>query len=88
MEYLIALVFAAVIFAAQTVLFRKTERKVLHFLPLIVIGVLYAAALVLFLSDLDRTGGFLMNTLVALILTGAATLALLADGVAWLIEKV
>lgn len=45
-------------------------------------------ALGLFLSDLGRTGGVLMNTLTALILTGANTLALAADGVAWLIEKV
>lgn len=38
MEYVIALVFAAGIFALQTVLFRTTGRKILHFIPLIAIG--------------------------------------------------
>ena len=85
---LVFLVLAAAVCGIQSVLFAKTSRRILHFLPLIVIGAVYLTAFGLYLSDLNRNGGVLMNTIFAYVIAIFNTSALVGDGIAWLIEKV
>ncbi len=83
-----SVVFAAGAFALQMLLFRKTERKILRLILLFVVGLLYAAAIILFALDIGKNGGYLFNTLIALIISWIATVMLVADAAAWLVEKV
>ncbi len=86
---LIALPFAVGIFAVQNLLFCKTSRTLIHLIPILVIGIFYLAALGLVIYDTVAPSGCVkMNTLYALILAAADTVALIAVGIAWLIEKV
>ena len=79
---------AAATFVLQMLLFHKTERKILHFIPAFAVGLLYTAAIILFVLDLGKSGGYLFNSLIALIISWIGTVALVADAAAWLIEKV
>lgn len=86
---LIAIPFAAVIFAVQSWLFRKFSRKIVHWIPVFVVAAVYLISLALVISDLVVPSGCVkINTLYALILSSGDTVALLAVGTAWLIEKV
>ena len=86
---LISIPFAVAVFAVQTLLFSKTSRTIIHLIPIFVIGMFYLTALGLVISDIAAPSGCVkMNTLYALILAVADTVALIADGTAWLIEKV
>ena len=88
-----AVIYGAVMFFAQTALFRRSSRKIVHILPLIVIGLVYVTALFLPLGDqimaqLDRNDGYSFYAFVALLVSGVNTVGLVADGVAWLVWKV
>ena len=86
---LIAIPFAVGIFAVQTLLFRKSSRTIVHLIPVFAVAAVYLAALGLLISDIVAPSGCVkMNTLYALILASADTVALTAVGIAWLIEKV
>lgn len=86
---LLAIPAAVGIFAVQTMLFRKTSRTLIHLIPVLVVAAVYLAALGLVISDVVAPAGCVkMNTLYALILSAADTVALIAVGAAWLIEKV
>ena len=86
---LIAIPFAVGIFAVQTLLFRKSSRTIVHLIPVCAVAAVYRAALGLLISDIVAPSGCVkMNTLYALILAAADTVALTAVGIAWLIEKV
>lgn len=86
---LIAIPFAVGIFAVQTLLFRKSSRTIVHLIPVFAVAAGYLAALGLLISDIVAPSGCVkMNTLYALILAAADTVALTAVGIAWLIEKV
>jgi hypothetical protein len=86
---LIAMSFAVGVYAVQTMLFRKSSRTCIHLIPVFAIGIIYLLALGLAVSDLVMPSGCVkMNTLYALILAAADTVALFADGTAWLIEKI
>ena len=84
-------IYAGGIFILQRILFARTSRKGLHCIPLYLIGFVYLFAIGCFLYDtlgFSVHDGFLFYTLMAWILLGINTIALLADGIAWLIEKV
>lgn len=83
-----SIVVAAATFVLQMLLFHKTERKILRFIPLFVVGLLYVVAIILFVLDFSKSGGYLFNTLMALIISWIGTVALVADAAAWLVEKV
>ncbi len=83
-----ALFFSIITFIVQLILFRKSSHVICHFIPLMCIGCIYLVSLGLFVSEINQSGGVLMNTLYSFILTGVNTTALIADGCAWLIEKV
>ena len=83
-----SVVVAASTFAVQMLIFRKTARKILRLIPLFVVGLLYTAAIILFTLDFFKSGGYLFNTLIALIISSVGTAMLVADAVAWLVEKV
>ena len=93
MPIIIAILYAVLLFAAQTILFRKTEKRIVHWIPLMFIGLVYLTALVLpildpILAELGRNDGYSFYTFAALLTAGVNTVGLAADGVAWLIEKV
>lgn len=84
----LVLITAIITFSLQSLIFKKCSRPVFHFIPLICIGCIYLVSLGLFISELHQSGGVKMSTLYSFILTGVNTVALVADGCAWLIEKV
>ena len=89
----IAVLYAVVLFVVQTMLFRKTEKRIVHWIPLLFIGLVYLTALVLpildpIMAELGRNDGYSFYTFAALLTAGINTVGLAADGVAWLIEKV
>lgn len=93
MPVIIAIIYAAALFAAQTLLFRKTEKRLLHMLPLAVITLVYLVALCLPMADtvmteLGRNDGYSFYSFAALLSAGINTCGLIGDGVAWLVEKV
>ncbi len=86
---LITLLIAAATFALQSFLFQKCTRTIFHLIPVILIGCVYLSALGLFLADiLLPSGGYRFYAAMSFLITGVNTVALIADGVAWLIEKV
>jgi len=85
---ILVLLTAIVTFSLQSLIFKKCSRPILHFFPLICIGCIYLVSLGLFISELYQSGGVKTSTLYSFILTGVNTVALVADGCAWLIEKV
>jgi len=93
MLILLAVLYAVCVFLIQTMLFRKTSRKILHAIPLMGIGGIYIIALFLPLADsvmteLGRNDGYSFYSFAALLTAGINTLGLFADGAAWLVEKV
>jgi len=93
MLIVIAVLYAVLLFVCQMILFRKTPRRIHHMIPLIVIGGVYLAALLLPAADgimaaLGRNDGYSFYAFAAWITAGINTLGLAANGIAWLIEKV
>ncbi len=89
----IAIIYAVLLFTVQTILFQKTTKKILHMIPLLIIGLVYFAALLLPFADkvmmeLGRNDGYSFYSFVASLVAGINTLGLAADGTVWLIEKV
>ena len=86
---LLAIPIAVGIFAVQTMLFRKTSKMLIHLIPVFAVAAVYLAALGLVISDVIAPSGCVkMNTLYAWILSAGDTVALIAVGAAWLIEKI
>ncbi len=80
---------AVIAFSLQSFLFKKCSRPIFHLLPVIGIVCIYLISFGLFLVDvIEPSGGFLGFKFFSYIITAVNTVALLADGVAWLIEKV
>ncbi len=93
MLILLAVLYAVIVFIVQTMLFRHTSKTIIHTIPLMVIGAVYILALLMPLADqvmieLGRNDGYSFYSFVALLVAGNNTLGLIADGAAWLIEKV
>jgi len=93
MLILLAVLYAVIVFVVQTMLFRHTSGKMIRMIPLMVIGAGYLIAVLLPLADqvmieLGRNDGYAFYSFAALIAAGINTLGLIADGAAWLIEKV
>lgn len=83
-----SILLAGIVIGIQTILFRQTQKKVLHLLPLIVIGGIYIVALAFVIADLDNEGGVAINIIFAQIISVINTIALASDGVAWLIQVI
>ena len=93
MPVIIAIIYAAALFTVQTLLFRKTKKRLLHLLPLAVIALVYLVALCLPIADtvmtgLGRNDGYAFYSFAAMLTAGINTVGLIADGAAWLVEKV
>lgn len=87
----ITALYAAGIFLLQRILFLKTSKTIFHCFPLYIIYFVYLATAGCFLYDtlgFSSHDGFLFRSLMAWIIIGINTAALLADGIAWLIEKI
>ncbi len=92
MPIAIGIIYAAIVFAAQILLFRKTQKRLLHLLPLAVIALAYLIALCLPIADtvmtgLGRNDGYNFYSFAALLTAGINTCGLIGDGIAWLLEK-
>ncbi len=90
---LISIVYAALLFFIQTMLFKKSSKKILRVIPLLMIGVVYLAALALpfvdnYMAEVGRNDGYSFYTFISLCVAGINTVGLLSTGVAWLVEKV
>ena len=83
-----SILLAGIVIGIQTTLFRRTQKKVLHLLPLIVIGGIYIVALAFVIADLDNEGGVAINIIFAQIISVINTIALASDGMAWLIQVI
>ena len=93
MLWFIAVIYVVACFLAQRLLLQKTEKQIFHFLPLIVIGIIYLAAALLPMADdimtaLGRNDGYAFYHFAALLTAAVNTLGLLAAAAAWLYEKV
>ena len=93
MLIIIAVLYAVLMFVAQTMLFRKTEKRIVHWIPLMFVSVVYLTALVLpvldpIMAELGRNDGYSFYAFAALLTAGINTMGLAAVGAAWLIEKV
>ena len=86
--FIFSCIWGAAVFFLQKLLFEKTSKRILHFIPLMIIGAVYTVSIILWISELYVDSGFLFHTLLGWILAGLNTTALVADGIAWLIEKV
>ena len=93
MLWILGILYVVLCFVLQTILFRKTEKKVLHFLPLILIGVIYIVCVSLpmmdaVMTELGRNDGFNFYGFSAMIAAGVNTVGLIAVGAAWIYESV
>ncbi len=91
--WIIGIGYVVVIFLVQTLLLRTSQKRILHLLPLIMIGVVYLAAACLpaldgIMAELGRNDGYSFWGFTALLTAGMNTLGLFSVGAAWLIEKV
>ncbi|MBQ8509523.1 MAG: hypothetical protein IJ493_06400 [Clostridia bacterium] len=85
---LTAILYAVIVFAAQSMLFGKTARTILQLIPLFFVGMVYIACACLIVYDLNTGSGYLFITEMTLCAILINTAGLAAVGVAWLIEKV
>ena len=93
MLWLIGILYVVICFLSQRLLLQRTEKRILHFLPLIAVGVIYLVSACLPLADdimtaLGRNDGYAFYHFAALLTAGVNTLGLLSIGAAWLYEKV
>ena len=89
--FLCSFLYAGFIFLLQRILFSRTCNKAIQCIPLYGIGLVYMVSIGCFLYDsigFSDHDGFLYLTLLGWILIGINSVALLADGIACLIEKV
>ena len=85
---LIGIAFAALMFLFQRLLFCKTGRRILHFLPVFVHAAVYAVSVGLCVYDALHPYGFMFYTFVGALTAAVNTVGLIGVGIAWLFEKV
>jgi len=85
---LIALAFAAVMFGLQRLVFDKSERRLVHLVPVFITIAVYAVSVGLCVFNELNPTGFMFYTFVGIITAAVNTAGLVGVGIAWLIEKV
>lgn len=77
-------IWAIIVFAVQYLLCAKSKKPETRLIPVYIIALFFAAALILYITDMaNGSGGVAINAIFAFILCIIAAVAVLADGLAW-----